>query len=300
MTRQAGVASLGVSKSRWRLLGDYLQLLGFHQPISTYLLIWPCLWAIWIASEGLPSSKLIALFILALTFAKACGCILNAYIDHHQQLSGSSASRQPLTSGRISRQAALTLALFLSLLTTLMVIQTSQTSVLLATGVVLIAFSYPLLKRQSFFAQIILAAVCAFPVAIAYINIQENIPITAWLLYLATLLWILVYQSLLSQVTLEHDLNAGIRSTAMLFGDAIVMLTGLLEGLILIALILLGKQLGFSFWFHLGLGVSILLWIWQARQIQDPCKDSFQRAYMGNHWVGAAIFAGIFLHYSLS
>lgn len=295
----ASFKTLQLSSSPLRRLPDFIALTRLDRPIGIYLLLWPALWALWIAAEGQPSAKLIGIFVLGVILTRTGGCIINDYADRDFDGQVQRTANRPLATGRISGKEALLAAALTGLLCLVLVLFTNTFTILLSVGGLLLACTYPYMKRHTYLPQMVLGAAFAWSIPMAFAAVSEDVPLIAWIIYLATLCWTMAYDTLYAMVDRDDDLKAGIKSTAILFGDADLMMVGLLDAMALLALVLLGNKLDLSFWYFLGLGVAVLLWSWQLWQCRSRERDACFKAFLHNHWAGAAIFAGLFLHYTL-
>ncbi|MCG8668578.1 MAG: 4-hydroxybenzoate octaprenyltransferase [Pseudomonadales bacterium] len=289
-----------MSNSPWRRVPDFIQLMRLDRPIGIYLLLWPTLWALWIASEGLPSIKLLVIFIGGVVLTRAGGCVINDFADRDFDGHVARTENRPLATGRISSKEALGLAAVIGLLAFVLVLFTNQLTIMLSFGGLALACAYPFMKRYTYFPQAVLGAAFAWSIPMAFAAATESVPIHAWLIYCATLLWTMAYDTFYAMVDREDDIKVGIKSTAVLFGEADLVIIATLNSLALMALIFLGNKLGFSGWYYGGLFVATLLWAWQLWISKDRHKEACFKAFLHNHWVGASIFVGIFLHYNLT
>lgn len=296
----ATLKELQLSNSPLRRLPDFIQLARLDRPIGIYLLLWPALWALWIAAEGQPSFKLIFIFVVGVILTRTGGCIVNDYADRHFDGQVRRTANRPLATGRISGREALVVAALLGLLSFALVLFTNRFTVLLSVGALLLACTYPYMKRHTYLPQVVLGAAFAWSIPMSFAAVQETVPLVAWLIYLATLSWTVAYDTLYAMVDRDDDLQVGIKSTAILFGDADLAMVAVLNGLALFALALAGHQLHLGVWYYAGLTVAVVLWSAQLWQARTRDRDACFRAFLHNHWVGAAIFAGLFLHYSLT
>ena len=296
----ATLKELQLSNSPLRRLPDFIALGRLDRPIGIYLLMWPTLWALWIAAEGDPSFKLIFIFIAGVFLTRTGGCIINDFADRDFDGHVSRTANRPLATGRVSGKEALTLAALIGILAFVLVLFTNTFTILLSVGGLLLACAYPYMKRHTYLPQLVLGAAFAWAVPMAFGAVGETVPEHTWLIYLATLSWTMAYDTLYAMVDREDDLKVGIKSTAILFGDMDLVMVGVLDATALLALALLGSRLEFSGWYYAGLGAALLLWAWQLWQSRQRERDACFKAFLHNHWVGAVIFAGIFLHYSLS
>lgn len=292
--------SLRLTPGPMQRLPDFIQLMRLDRPIGIYLLLWPTLWAVWIASDGNPSYKHLFIFITGVILTRSGGCIVNDYADRNIDSHVQRTQHRPLASGRITSKEALILGLTIAMLSFLLVLFTNLYTIALSVGALLIACTYPFMKRYTHFPQAVLGAAFAWAIPMAFAAIREEVPREAWYLYLATVLWTIAYDTVYAMVDREDDLKIGVKSTAILFGELDRAMIGVLQVLTLTTLLLLGLDLKFSAVYYLSLAVAAALFVWQAWQTRyrdrDACFDAFQH----NHWVGATIFAGLFLHYSLA
>lgn len=300
MAKHSKLEALSLSDSRWRRLPDFIRLMRLDRPIGIYLLLWPTLWAVWIANDGLPPLDLILIFIGGVVLMRSGGCVINDFADRDFDGHVWRTAGRPLATGRISSKEALILAAVIGLLAFGLVLMTNLFTIALSVGGLMLACAYPFMKRYTYFPQVILGAAFAWAIPMAFGAASESVPTYAWLIYMATLLWTMAYDTLYAMADREDDLKVGIKSTAILFGEADLLMIGLLEACALLALIFLGGKLGFSIWYYLGLVIAVCLWAWQLWQARTRDPMTCFKCFLHNHWVGAAVFAGIFLHYNLS
>jgi len=281
-------------------LPDFIALARLDRPVGIYLLLWPTLWALWIASEGPPSFKILVIFILGVVLTRSGGCVINDYADRNFDGRVQRTENRPLATGRISSREALIFAAAIAATAFVLVLFTNPFTLLLSVGGLLLAASYPFMKRYTHFPQAVLGAAFAWSIPMAFAAVQETVPAYAWLIYLATLLWTMAYDTYYAMVDREDDLQIGIKSTAILFGKADLLIIGVLEILALLALALLGTQLQMGIWYYGGLAAAALLFGWHHWGTRERDRDQCLSAFLNNHWAGAVIFAGIFLHYTLA
>lgn len=292
--------SLQLSNSRFRRLPDFIQLGRLDRPIGIYLVLWPTLWALWVASEGQPSAKNLLIFIAGVFLTRTGGCVINDYADRNFDGDVQRTQNRPLATGRISPKEALLVAAIIGLLCFILVLFTNLATIIWSVGALLLACIYPFMKRYTYFPQVVLGAAFAWSIPMAFAAAGKPVPSLAWLMFGATVLWTMAYDTFYAMVDREDDLQVGIRSTAILFGDADLIIIATLELMAALALWLLGNQLHFSFWYFGAIILACILWGWQLWQCRERDTEQCFRAFLHNHWVGAVIFGGIFLHYSVA
>lgn len=275
----------------------YGQLIRFEKPIGFYLLLWPTLWALAIAARGAPDGWILFVFVAGTFLMRSAGCAINDYADRDIDLKVARTRERPLTSGKISAREALAVFAVLALLSFLLVLSLNRFTIMLSFVGILLAATYPYMKRYHYLPQVHLGAAFGWAVPMAFAAQLGALPKQAWLLYLATLLWAVAYDTMYSMVDREDDLKLGIKSTAILFGDYDRLMVALFQLMFLAAMILIGLDLGFSVFYYLGLALAALLLLFQQFLIADRAEAHCFIAFLNNHWVGAAVFGGIIGHY---
>lgn len=273
----------------------YLQLIRFDRPIGTLLLLWPTWWALWLAADGMPSWKNLLIFSAGVFLMRSAGCAINDYADRHFDHQVERTKHRPLTVGALAPAEALAVAAVLSLLAFGLVLLTNPLTIALSVGAVLLAAVYPFMKRHTSLPQVVLGAAFAWSVPMAFAAESGNVPPAAWLVYTAVVLWTVAYDTFYAMVDRRDDIKAGIRSTAILFGDLDRAITATLQGLVIMALVLTGIRFGLGVCWYLGVLVAALLFAWQQWLIREREPQACFRAFLNNHWAGMAVFAGLFL-----
>lgn len=277
----------------------YAQLIRLEKPIGFYLLLWPTLWALAIAADGAPDPWILFVFVAGVFLMRSAGCAVNDYADRDIDLKVTRTRDRPLTSGKISSREALAVFMLLALLSFLLVLTLNRFTILLSFVGIVLAASYPYMKRFHYLPQVHLGAAFGWAVPMAFAAEIETLPKQAWLLYLAALLWAVAYDTIYSMVDREDDLKLGLKSTAILFGEYDRLMIGLFQLMFLAALLLVGLDLDFSVAYYVGLGLAALLLCFQQFLIADRAPAHCFIAFLNNHWVGAVVFAGIMAHYYL-
>jgi 4-hydroxybenzoate polyprenyltransferase len=275
----------------------YASLIRFEKPIGFYLLLWPTLWALAIAAEGSPDGWILFVFVCGVFLMRSAGCAINDYADRDIDLHVARTRERPLTSGKIAPREALAVFAVLGLIALLLVLTLNRFTVQLAVGGVLLAASYPYMKRFHYLPQVHLGAAFAWGIPMAFAALTGEAPKQAWLLYVAALIWTVAYDTMYSMADREDDLKLGLKSTAILFGDYDRIMIAVFQLLFLLALVLVGLDLEFSGVYYLGLGLAALLLGYEQFLIADRKPAHCFAAFLHNHWVGAVVFAGIMGHY---
>jgi len=275
----------------------YAELIRFNRPIGTYLLLWPTLWALAIAGEGGPDGWVLFVFVCGVFLMRSAGCAINDYADRDIDGHVARTRERPLTSGRITPREALAVFAVLGLLAFALVLTLNRLTILLSFGGILLAASYPFMKRYHYLPQVHMGAAFGWAVPMAFAAQTDTLPKMAWLLYVAALVLAVAYDTIYSMVDREDDLKIGVKSTAILFGDYDRLVIALLQALFVLTMILVGIDLEFSRVYFLALGVVVLLLAYQQFLINDRVPEHCFQAFLNNHWVGAAVFAGIMGHY---
>ena len=278
-------------------LPDYLALIRFNRPIGTYLLLWPCLWSLWIASEGVPSFKLLVVFIMGTFLMRSAGCVINDFADRNIDGYVRRTVNRPLATGRLSSQQAL---IFFSLLCAVafgLVLLTNLLTIILSFAALLLATCYPFMKRYTHLPQVVLGAAFSMSIPMAFSAVTNGLPQPLWLLYIASLLWIVVYDTFYAMVDREDDLKIGVKSTAILFAEDDKRITGLLQVSVIFVMVLAGAQFQLGYWFYLSLVVASGLFIYQQMLIKNRQRENCLNAFLNNNYVGLVIFIGILINY---
>ena len=278
-------------------LGLYAQLIRFEKPIGFYLLLWPTLWALAVAGEGSPDGWILFVFVVGSFLMRSAGCAINDYADRDIDLHVARTRERPLASGKIAPGEVLAVFAVLALIAFLLVLSLNRFTIMLSFGGILLAASYPFMKRYHYLPQVHLGAAFGWAVPMAFAALTGEVPKEAWLLYVASLVWTVAYDSMYSMVDREDDLKLGVKSTAILFGDYDRVMIAVFQFLFLLALVLVGVDLEFTAAYYLGLGVATLLMAYEQFLIADRVPAHYFSAFLHNHWVGAAVFAGIMGHY---
>ncbi|SGY99785.1 4-hydroxybenzoate octaprenyltransferase-4-HB polyprenyltransferase [Moritella viscosa] len=276
---------------------DYIQLTRMDKPIGTLLLLWPTLWALWIAAEGLPKLDVLFVFTLGVILMRAAGCVINDFADRHVDGHVKRTENRPLASGRISSRAALIFFFCLTLLAFLLVLTMNTLTILLSFVGVGLAACYPFMKRYTHLPQVVLGMAFGWAIPMGFVAQLDTVPSYAWLLFVANILWTVAYDTLYAMVDRDDDLKIGIKSTAILFGKKDKLIVGLLQLSSLLCLGILGWLLVLPAVYFVGLILVAGLFVYQQKLIVDRDRDSCFKAFLHNNYVGMIIFASLFLSY---
>ena len=275
----------------------YLRLMRADKPIGTLLLLWPTLWALWLAAGGWPQWHLLLIFVLGVFLMRSAGCVLNDFADRNFDGHVQRTAQRPLATGVVSRREALQLCATLCALAFVLVLFTNKLTILLSFGAVLLAALYPFMKRYTHLPQVILGAAFGWSIPMAFAAQSETLPRGCWILFIANVLWTVVYDTFYAMVDRDDDRKIGIKSTAILFGEDDRLITGALQVCVIFALVIAGLQFKLGYWYFVALIGVGGLFIYHQILIRDRQREACFRAFLHNNWVGAIIFAGIFIHY---
>lgn len=276
--------------SRWR---SYWQLMRADRPIGTLLLLWPTWWALWLAADGLPPLWTLLVFTAGVWLTRSAGCVINDYADRWLDPQVERTKDRPLATGAVSGRAALGLFAGLMLIAFVLVLTMNTLTIALSVVGLLLAATYPYLKRYTHLPQVYLGLAFGWAIPMAFAAVQGRVPAVGWLLYVANILWSTAYDTWYAMVDREDDIKAGSRSTAILFGELDLVIQAGLYALVLLALVLVGRQAGLGSPYWIGLAVAAGLVAWEFRMTRRRERGPCFRAFLHNNWVGMAVFAGI-------
>ena len=278
-------------------LREYALLMRLNRPIGIFLLLWPALWALMIAGDGRPPPQIVLIFIVGVILMRSAGCVINDFADREIDRHVARTRHRPLTAGRVTPGEAKLLFILLCLAAFGLVLLLNTLTIMLSVVAVLLAGTYPFMKRVTHLPQVYLGAAFGWAVPMAFAAVTDTVPPLGWLMFTATVLWATVYDTMYAMVDRDDDLKIGVKSTAILFGDQDRHITALIQGLVLLALVLAGQQLKLGVWYDLGLVVAAALAGYQQYLIRDRDRARCFQAFLNNNWFGAAVFGGLVLHY---
>ena len=286
-----------------RILGgahEYARLMRLNRPIGIWLLLWPTLWAVWIASRGKPTADIFLIFVAGTVIMRSAGCVINDYADRSFDPKVHRTQDRPLAAGRISSIEALVLFTILALTALLLALQLNKLTLLCAVGGAFVAVIYPFIKRFLSVPQLFLGVAFGAGIPMAFAAQIERVPQVAWLMFLANVLWVTVYDTMYAMVDRDDDVRIGVRSTAILFGDSDRHIIAVLQIMTLLALYLVGRIIHFGHWYEAGLLAGAMFFIYQLWLIHDRSQEGCFRAFLNNNYFGMSVFIGILLEYQFS
>ena len=271
----------------------YIQLTRLHRPIGILLLLWPTLWAVWIASKGHPAWLILVIFTLGTVLMRSAGCAINDYADRHIDKHVKRTQDRPLTSGKVTERETLWLAIILALLAFALILPLNPLTWLLAFPALFLAVSYPYTKRFLALPQAYLGIAFGFGIPMAFAATLGHVPPVAWVLLLANVFWAIAYDTEYAMVDRDDDIHLGIHSAALLFGKYEVIAVMSCYVITLLLLALAGLMAGLGTIYFAGLIVASGIALYHYQLIKDRSRDKCFAAFLHNSWFGAAVFAGV-------
>jgi 4-hydroxybenzoate polyprenyltransferase len=269
-----------------------------HRPIGIWLLLWPTLWALWIASAGRPDAKVFLIFVLGTIVVRSAGCVINDFADRKIDPHVARTADRPLATGEVAPAEALLLFGALMLIGLGLVMTLNPLTVTFAVAGAAITILYPFTKRFLSTPQFVLGVAFSWGVPMAFAATMNEVPRIGWLLFLATVIWVVVYDTQYAITDRPDDLKVGVRSTAILFGDMDRVFIAGLQALFLVSLVLVGRSADLGVWYYGGLAAAAMFCAYQAFLLKDRDIVQAFRAFLNNAWLGGAIFAGVLLDYT--
>jgi 4-hydroxybenzoate polyprenyltransferase len=279
---------------------DFVRLTRLHRPVGIFLLLWPTLWALWIAAQGVPDTKLLVVFVLGVVFMRSAGCIVNDLADRDIDPHVKRTRDRPLAARRLSPYEALALFAVLIAASLLLVLRLNALSLRLAFIGAGLTVTYPFMKRFFPLPQFYLGVAFSWGVPMAFMAQNGNIPRVAWIIFFAGIIWAAIYDTMYAMVDRDDDLKIGVKSSAIVFGDMDKLIIGLLQGLMLYSLYLVGTNMEFGFWYNAGLAGAAVFFAYQQWLIRARKPEACFRAFQNNQYVGMSVFIGIFLQYAFN
>ena len=288
------------SPAPWKTrLALYWKLTRNDRPIGWLLLLWPTWWGLWLAAGGGPPLWTWFVFTAGVWLTRSAGCVINDYADRWLDPHVERTRGRPLATGAVRGREALALFAVLMLVAFALVLTLNRLTVLMSFVGMLLAASYPYLKRYTYLPQVYLGMAFGWGIPMAFAAVTGEVPALAWLLYVANILWSTAYDTWYAMVDREDDLKVGSKSTAILFGEMDLVAQGVLYALFFAALVLVGQRAGLGLVYAVGVGVAIALVAWEFWIARKRGREACFRAFLHNHWVGMVVFVGIAGDYAL-
>jgi 4-hydroxybenzoate polyprenyltransferase len=281
-----------------RRVTEYARLARLDRPVGTWLLLWPALWALWIAGAGRPTPRVLGIFVLGVVVMRAAGCVINDFFDRNIDPYVRRTRDRPLAARRVSPAEALVLFALLIAGAAWLVTRLDPLTIRLACIGALLTVSYPLFKRFFPLPQLWLGiSFGGWSVPMAFAAQTGALPRVSWVLYIAAVIWAAMYDTIYAMVDREDDLEIGVKSSAILFADLDRLMIGAMQLMMLYALVLVGRSMSFGSWYQGGVIATAVLFVWQQWLIRTREPAACLNAFLNNQYVGLAVFTGILLQY---
>ena len=279
---------------------NYGKLMRVDKPVGTWLLMWPTLWALWLAGEGTPDQGLFLVFMAGVFVMRSAGCVLNDFVDRKIDPYVERTRTRPLASGAVTPFEALTLFVALGLIAVGLASMLNKLAQMLAIVGGALTFAYPFIKRYVSIPQFVLGAAFGWAVPMAFAAQTGGTPELAWLVFGTALVWAVIYDTFYAMVDREDDRKAGVKSTALLFGEVDLFVIAGLQGLMLLALVLIGYRAELSAWYFGSVAIAAGMMGWHLWLARDRQPAGCFEAFLKNHYIGMVVFIGIVLHYTFN
>ena len=279
---------------------QYALLARMHQPIGTLLLLWPTLWALWIAGAGEPDAAIVVVFVAGVFVMRSAGCVINDFADRKVDPHVRRTMNRPIASGKVKPGEALGVFAALCLVGFALVLTLNWLAVKYSFAALALAASYPFMKRWTYLPQVHLGIAFGWGIPMAFAALANEVPPLAWLLLTGVVAWAVAYDTMYAMVDREDDLRVGVKSSAILFGDADRFFVGASQVAVLAVLVLAGRQADLGVFHNAATALSALLFLYQQHLIRDREPAACFKAFLNNNWVGALVFAGIVADYAFS
>lgn len=294
MARTRATASPGTLAQ----LKNYAQLMRLDKPIGIWLLLWPTMWALWLAGQGRPDGDLFAVFFLGVIVMRSAGCVLNDLADRKIDPYVERTRTRPLATGAVAPSEALTLFVALSLIAVgfaAMLNRPAQVLAIVAAGLTIL---YPFVKRFISIPQLVLGAAFGWAAPMAFAAQTGQTDQLAWLVFVTALIWAVIYDTFYAMADREDDRRIGVKSTAILFGDADLFVIGGLQVLMLVGLVLIGQMAQLGGWYYGSVVLAAVLMVYHQWLAHERKPEGCFKAFLHNHYIGMVVFAGIVLDYT--
>lgn len=281
-------------------LEQYAYLMRMDRPIGIYLLLWPTLWALWIAAKGWPDLLVLFVFVSGVFLMRSAGCAINDFADRKIDPHVERTRDRPLAAGRVTATETLLVFASLSITAFLLVLLMNTLTIYMSFVGIALAASYPFAKRFHYMPQIHLGAAFGWAAPMAFTAQANEITPVTWLIFMATVLWATAYDTMYAMADREEDLKIGVKSTAILFGEADKLIVGLLQIMLLLDLYFIGRQSELGLYYNVSLVIAAGFSIYQQYLIKDRKPELCFKAFLNNNWFGMVVFIGVFIDYWVS
>ena len=281
-------------------LRNYGKLMRVDKPIGTWLLLWPTLWALWLAGEGAPDQGLFVVFVLGVFIMRSAGCVLNDFADRKIDPYVERTRTRPIATGAVAPFEALTLFAALGLIAIGLATMLNKQAQLLAVIAAVLTIAYPFIKRYVSIPQFVLGAAFGWAAPMAFAAQTGGTPELAWLVFGTVLIWAVIYDTFYAMVDREDDIKIGVKSTAVLFGEVDLFVIAGLQLLMIVALVLIGYRAELGFWYFFSVAIAAAMMAWHLWLARDRQPAGCFKAFLNNHLIGMVIFIGIVLHYTFT
>ncbi len=277
-------------------LQAYAELIRVNKPIGIYLLLWPTLWALWVAADGLPTLKVLGIFILGVFLMRSAGCAINDFADRDIDPHVERTKNRPLATGRISNTEAVVIFTLLAAIAFAMLAALNPLTRIMSVGGLILAVSYPFMKRVHYLPQVHLGVAFAWAIPMAFTAQTGELPTSSgWLLFIATILWTTAYDTMYAMADREEDLKIGVKSTAILFGEYDKLIIAFLQGTMLVTLILVAQHENLGVIFYSAIAIATVFSLYQQFLIRNRHPEDCLRAFLNNNYLGLVLFLGLAL-----
>ena len=276
-------------------MNAYIRLMRLDKPIGSLLLLWPTYWALFLSADGWPDLDLLIIFTLGVVVMRSAGCVINDYADRDIDKHVKRTRNRPITSGEISSRSALTLFVILIILALILVLQTNILTIKLSFIAAGLAIIYPFTKRWTNLPQLVLGAAFGMSIPMAYAAQTANVPIEAGLIFLASIVWTLIYDTLYAMADRDEDLKIGLKSTAILFKKYDQIVITCLQLLLILIFIVMGNTFNLGQIYYFSLFIIGIFMIYHQFLMKKRQNEQYFKAFINNNYIGMTVFAGIFL-----
>ncbi|MBN2865275.1 MAG: 4-hydroxybenzoate octaprenyltransferase [Thiotrichales bacterium] len=274
-------------------LQAYISLTRINRPVGIYLVLWPALWALWLASDGIPNLWILFIFIFGAILMRSAGCVINDFADRNFDGEVERTCQRPLATGVLSSKEALIFFGLLCLIAFGLVLTLNSLTVWLSFGAVGLAALYPFMKRHTHWPQAFLGAAFAWAIPMAFAAVLNDVPWQVWPIFVATLVWSLIYDTAYAVGDMKDDLKVGIKSTAILFSEHLVIWTAIFQFIMLVLLVWIGQLFELGGVYYLSLVIVAIWFLYDLKRLAHNAEGLAFKVFLQNHWIGVIVLIGI-------